>query len=230
MPNKHLDDVWLCRLSVAEWIRSQTMSQNRTLKTLGALVGGMTLLSGLLMAIEPGPVDAPSTALSAFDTTREPTRELFQTVRPRDWQRMIIHASPVGFRGDSEAELNQFYRQQGVGEGAGYHFVVRRRAGEPLEISARWRQQQAGAFLFDPSRDQRFVDQLNATSIGICLIGDGVNEPFTEEQQQQLFWLVRQLSEQLGVPADQILAGEGVGPLFPHNKLRQLQSELAQGG
>ena len=215
--------------------------KNRTAWTFGSLIGGMTLVSGLLLALEPGPVDAPPTGLNpltAATVNNDPTKILFNTSTPRQWQRIIIHASPMGFRGDGEEALNAFYRSHGMAQGAGYHFVIRRDGGQfgPVEISQRWRQQLPGGIFYGTQQDATaqglapdYFDRINGSSIGICLIGDGASEPFTAEQQDQLFWLLGQLVTRCNISADQIDAGTAAGVLFPHAALNRMRVELAQG-
>ena len=215
------------------------MSQrNRTAWTFGSLIGGMTLVSGLLLALEPGPIDAKPQELSAKGGHQDPTHALFDIQAPRQWQRVIIHATPVGFYGDGEEKLNAFYRDHGMAEGAGYHFVIRRDGGQfgPIEISQRWKGQLPGGIYYGTSEDAirrglrpDYYDQINNTSIGICLVGDGVTEPFTREQQDQLFWLLRQLMTRCGISGDMIDAGPAAGALFPHAELNRLRVEMAQG-
>ncbi len=167
---------------------------SRTIKVLGALVAGVTVVSSVLFALEPGPALRPSNmAFSAFDsnaTLSGPEAMLFDTAPSRAWKDIIIYDSR-GIEG-GQAELDSFFRNTvKVPSGAGFHFVIRRDGAGRIEVCERWRQQAFGAFVFD--KDPKVAKMWNTQSIGICLIGDDRKKPFDQAQLQELDWLVKQL-------------------------------------
>jgi N-acetylmuramoyl-L-alanine amidase len=177
---------------------------------LGALVAAMTVTSGLLMYLEPGPaVSTPGVALQSIDRTDRadagdrPQDKLFSTVGMQiPWKSIVIHDSrtPQG----SAKTLNRVHKQLGRG-GLGYHFVIDNGPGSDdgkIEIGFRWANQAPG----------RFFDAETAVwpdAIGICLIGDGEADRFTDAQLSRLIWLVQQLQERYGIGKESVYAQIG---------------------
>lgn len=169
---------------------------SRTIKVLGALVAGVTVVSGVLLALEPGPALRPSNmAFSAFDSNTSlngPEAMLFDTAPSRAWQDIIVYDSR-GIEG-GQAELDGYFRNTAkVPSGAGFHFVVRRDGAGRIEVCERWRQQAVGAFVFD--KNPTVAQGWNTKSIGICLMGDDSKKPFDQAQLQEVHWLIKQLKE-----------------------------------
>ncbi len=184
---------------------------------LGALVMGMTLTSGLLLLLEPGPV-APfsGVTLQSVDRAVEPTERLFNTTQPKQWLSIVIHDSG-SLKGSSES-LNALHEQAGLG-GLGYHFVVNNGSDQAdglIEVGFRWQRQFNGNYVQGDG-----AEWFNSNAIGICLVGDADRRSFTEAQLRELVWLVQQLQAKFNVPSDAVFVEVGSGQqgpskLFPY--------------
>ena len=188
------------------------MPDKRTLSVLGALVVSMTITSGVLLALEPGPVSSlPGVSLQSIDQSPQTSsawQGLFKTATPRQWQAIIIHDS--GSARGSARTLDAIARSRGLG-GLGDDFVVNNGTGRPdglIEVGYRWRQQKPGAYVAGSSRRAKWC---NSHAIGVCLIGNGDKGGFTHDQLQQLVRLVKQLQRRYNIPRDKVLAAVGHG-------------------
>ena len=190
------------------------MPDRRTLIVLGALVTGMTVTSGLLLILEPGPV-APLTGITLQSVQRGVSREarLFSTEQPsQQWKAIVIH--DTGRPAGSARTLDRRHRQQGR-EGLGYHFVINNghnsenRDDGTIEVGYRWQHQNAGHY-FAPSPD---ADWFHNNAIGITLVGDADHQSgrasLTRAQLEELVWLVQTLQQRYDIPADQVYAQFG---------------------
>lgn len=186
---------------------------------LGALVAAMTVTSGLLMLLEPGPIaPMPGVALQSIDHAASPQDKLFNTeaVQVR-WGSVVIHDSrtPQG----SAQTLDHVHQQLGRG-GLGYHFVIDNGPGGDdgkIEVGFRWSSQAPGS-LYDGGAQTR------PDTIGICLIGDGEHGRFTEAQLDQLVWLTQQLQKRFGIAKESVYAQIGshtAASSFPDAWFRQ---------
>jgi hypothetical protein len=199
------------------------MPDRRTLIVLTSLVVGMTLTSGVLLILEPGPV-APLSGVTLQSIDRSslqtPTDRLFDTAPARPWRGIIIHDS--GAAVGSATTLSQQHRKLGR-DGLGYHFVVNngsRKEDGLIELGYRWRQQQAGAYLTGQGSGP-----YNRQYLGISLIGAGQRENFTRAQMRELVWLVRKLQQRFDIPQNQIHVdirdGQQPAATFPHAWFRK---------
>lgn len=198
---------------------------------LGALVMGMTLTSGLLLVLEPGPV-APfsGVTLQSVDTAAQPQDALFETAQPtHPWQAIVLHDS--GSLSGSSQTINAVHERTGKG-GLGYHFVINNGNGEAdglIEVGFRWQRQFEGAYLEGPD-----AARWNRQAIGICLIGDADRRGFTDKQLHEAAWLVQQLQARFNIPESRVYIEVGAkadGPrkLFPESWFRsQLLTPKAQ--
>ncbi len=180
-------------------------SMSRTIKVLGALVAGVTVVSGVLLALEPSPTLRPSNmAFSAFDSNTSlngPEAMLFDTAPSQAWKDIIVYDSR-GIEG-GQVELDRYFRNTAkVPSGAGFHFVIRRDGAGRIEVCERWRQQAIGAFVFD--KDPQVAKMWNSQSIGICLMGDDSKKPFDQAQLQEVQWLIKQLKERYKITDDRV--------------------------
>ncbi len=171
---------------------------------LGALVVAMTVTSGMLMVLEPGPIaSGAGVALQSIDVASQSQDTLVQTdVEQARWGSIVIHDSrtPQG----SAMTLDHVHRQLGRG-GLGYHFVIDNGPGADdgkIEVGSRWSGQTPGSF-FDHQAEP-WPD-----AIGICLIGDGERGRFTEAQLGQLVRLVQQLQQRHGITKESVFAQIG---------------------
>ncbi|NQU75430.1 MAG: N-acetylmuramoyl-L-alanine amidase, partial [Planctomycetes bacterium] len=157
------------------------MPRSRMVKTLMALLGAMTVGAFLLLALETTPARPNHLmALAArFRTTEADEagiREIFRTNLPIQqwkWRNIVIHDSICCPAADPVA---------------GSHFVILG-AGSTghdgtLQATTLWQQQADGSHLAMTGCDY------DASSIGICLVGDFSATPPTREQMANLLGLV----------------------------------------
>lgn len=189
----------------------------------GSLVGSMTLAAGLLMLLDGGasprmdglalpPLMAAAGAAPSIEA-------VLQTRAPLDhqrWQAIVIHhsGSPVGKPASMDAEARRMNLK-----GLGYHFVIGNGAGMEngeIHVGYRWMDQAPGAHA---AGDE--AEWYNLHAIGICLVGDGERDSFTDEQLRRLADLVNALAREFKIPRDRILLHSEIapvtspGPMFP---------------
>lgn len=212
--------VGLHRLSVGK----KRLFDQRTIRVLGSLVVGMTLVSSLLLALEPDPgTRSTAWSLSAIDLSSDLARqEILVEPSDLDWNFIIIHDSRGVSGGEQELDKawNREYARQGqpAHRGAGYHFVINDRLGASdgeVEIARRWKDQLAGDYI-----NGEQADMWNRQAIGICLMGDDDKRAFSGEQIESTVKLVRMLQEAYGIPRNRVyvLTGQqadATGPFFP---------------
>jgi hypothetical protein len=212
----------------------------RTSIVWAALVGAMTLVGGGLWLAGGGSLaqaraagvrplmETGRTQASVGGASPAGLDAIFQTpaqvVKGR-WQAIVIHDS--GTLVGSPAAMDQRAKDSGL-KGLGHHFVVGNGSGMQdgeLFVSARWVQQQAGAHTGGPD-----ADWYNRQAIGICLVGDGDRQRFSEGQVRRLCQVVDTLCKRLGIPADRVYLHSQIAPTtspgkyFPEVTLRlQLQ-------
>jgi LysM repeat protein len=115
------------------------------------------------------------------------------------WQRIMIHhtATDVG----SFESIDRFHREKrGMVNGMAYHFLIGNGRGlgdGEIVIGPRWKAQLDGGHTAIP--------WLNATSIGICLVGNFEKSRPTSRQLQQLSALSRFLMAQCGIPKSNLI-------------------------
>ena len=184
---------------------------------LGSLMGAMTLTSGLLLVLEPGPMAPLSEmTLQSVDRASEPEDRLFDVADVRDWQAIVIHDS--GTLEGSSKSINALHEDLGRG-GLGYHFVItneRAADGPQIEVGFRWKRQFVGAYL-----EGEGSEWYNRKAIGICLVGDSDRQAMSEDQMRELVWLVQQLQRELNIPRERVVVQVGAGQpgearYFPH--------------
>ncbi len=204
---------------------------------LAALVVGMTVVSGLLLVLEPGPM-APlaGVTMMSTDAAQGPEDRLFDfpQEKQRPWQSIVIHDSGDAM-GDAES-LNQLHATVGKG-GLAHHFVINNGSIQTdglIEIGYRWQKQQGGAYLDRrAARSQEDLDQINwfhENGIGICMVGNADEKSFSEAQMRELVWLVRQLQDRFDVPREAVFVQVGSGeadvvPLFADASFKQQLSD-----
>jgi hypothetical protein len=197
----------------------------RLLIVLASLIGAMTLVSGLLLALEPRPVGPGNgISLNALEETRRPDDRLFDVaaIPPEQWQGIVIHDS--GTLDGSARTLTAAHVKMGLG-GLGYHFVIENaRSGQDgsIVMGYRWRRQLQG--VHTGGADGAWF---NRHAISICLIADCDQQAPSEAQMQSLIWLVQRLQERLDVPRERVYVRTGTNPqqgsgrLFPDAELRR---------
>ncbi len=202
------------------------MPQKRTVAVLASLVAGMTVVSGLLMLLQPTPIAPPGVPFSSLERGEGPSqRMLFDFERAgseRTWKSIVIHDSR-GAKGDL-ADLDAARRQGGEPD-SGYHFVVNDGSGQAdgvIEASHRWDKQHDGAYLRGKGNQWEWYHR---NAIGVCLMGDANQGPVTDAQLRELAWLIRQLQNRYNIPAEQVFvrvgsAAQQPAPHFPQAWLR----------
>jgi hypothetical protein len=201
--------------------RWKVKPDRRTIIVLTTLVSAMTLVSGVLLMMEPGPIQPLAISLQAFDNTEKTTTNPLATdAMLHQWLGIVIHDSGT-LQGTAD-QIDAAHRQFGLGS-LGYHFVVHN--GAPaipgnddgqIVVSERWTNQSDGAYCGGPD-----ADQFNQNAVGVCMIGDFDRQAPTEAQMQSLINLVRGLQSKFGIPADRIWVQTGgrtdssTGKLFP---------------
>lgn len=202
----------------------------RTIRVLGSLVVGMTLVSAILLALEPDPGYRQNAwSLSALDMASDDARdEILGVPADHDWNFIIIHDSR-GIAG-GERELNaawdREYARKGLAtpRGAGYHFVINDRQGRSdgeVEIARRWQDQASGDYITGEQ-----ADRWNREAIGICLMGDADHRAFSDDQIDATVKLVRLLQQAYDIPRNRVFVHTGrsadsLAPYFPAGEFRK---------
>ncbi|MEM1109038.1 MAG: peptidoglycan recognition family protein [Planctomycetota bacterium] len=184
------------------------MPERRTILVLGSLVVGMTLTAGLLRVLEPGAVPpiAGVTLMSIERNAAErPEDKLFNTSTPaHEWRAIVIHDSRT-LMGSYDA-IDKAHRKAGK-DGCGYHLVVNNGTGDDdgrIELGYRWKFQESGDYLVGAN-----APWYHQNAIGICVVGDADEQPFTDAQTRELTWLVRQLQQKHDIPAEYVFVDMG---------------------
>lgn len=147
------------------------------------------------------------------------------------WTSIVIHHS--GRMTGTVRDLDSRALDAGL-NGLGYHFVIGNGSGLSdgvVEAGYRWNEQAPGAHVAvssSPSSEERaLADELNRYSIGICLVGNGDRQPFTEAQVRSLIDLIDSLQKQCDIPAVNVFLHSdvsqvencGPGRFFPTERI-----------
>lgn len=208
--------------------RSRSLKPNRPQTVWMALVAAMTVAGGVLYAINlKEPVGSGGMVLPPLMATTGPNSVeiVLNTRKPlaSNWKSLVIHStgSPVG----NQASLDSQARSIGL-RGIGYHFVIGNGNGMgdgELFVTDRWLNQTNGAHV-----SGKRGDELNRQSIGICLVGDGDRQRFTDAQLRRLVQLVDTLQSELSISPERVYLHSDVasvnspGRLFPAVELRKM--------
>ena len=117
---------------------------------------------------------------------------------PKKWKRIMVHhtATEVG----NYKSIDSAHRRRGMQNGLAYHFLIGNGKGGmkngEIAIGGRWKKQLDGG--------HTAISYLNATSIGICLVGDFEKRPPSSLQMKQLTALCRYIMAQCGIPKSNI--------------------------
>lgn len=191
-----------------------------------ALLGSMTIVSGLLLALEPSTsVPTPGPVAADVSSTRGDIDPLSSTtpLATDRWQAIVVHHS--GKASGNADTLDADHRAAGFA-GLGYHFVIGNGQGlgdGELQVGPRWDKQQPGPHVLGGQND----DWFNHYAISICLIGDGDTAGPTDRQMEKLVQLVHSLQRRLDFGADRVMLNYQVSPtagpgvLFPAGSFRQ---------
>lgn len=194
----------------------------------GSLLASMTLVGGLLFAVDRAPnrplqgVTLPALMAPGGSPSVD---AVFDTRIPLDqqrWKAIVVHAS--GSPGGTAAQLDSQARNGGLKE-LGYHFVIGNGRGMDdgeLFVGRRWRDQAPGAHV-GGERGEWF----NHHAIAICLIGDGDHHQPTKAQLDRVVELSTALARRLGIPRERIYLHSELsdttspGRLFPASNFRE---------
>jgi N-acetyl-anhydromuramyl-L-alanine amidase AmpD len=122
------------------------------------------------------------------------------------WKHIVIHhtATPSATPGG----IDRFHRQQRHMEnGMAYHFLIGNGRGMDdgeIYVGDRWKKQIQGGHLAS--------EQLNMSSIGICLVGNFEAKPPTERQMKSLDALIRKLRQQTGLARTAVTTHRSIHP------------------
>ena len=139
----------------------------RTIIVLTTLVSAMTLVSGVLLMMEPGPIQPLAISLQAFENNYAPVNPLATSAPLHPWLGIVIHDSGT-LQGTAD-QIDDAHKQFGLGS-LGYHFVIHNGNGAAdgnLVSGNRWKGQTKGAYCGGPD-----AEQFNQNAVGVCMIGD----------------------------------------------------------
>ncbi len=167
-----------------------------------------------LMAITPLEDRPESNSDRLFTTERELDRER--------WSGIVIHhlGEPFG----TPESIHRRHLSWGY-QGLGYHFLVGNGNGlsnGQIHVGYRWIEQLPGAHVVGEAGQGH-----NEHSIGICMIGNGDSQSFTDRQMRHLSRLVQRLQQEFDIPADAVHLHTDLAPnvsspgtLFPRADFR----------
>ena len=143
------------------------MSGSRTIKTLVALLGALTIGTIVLMALETDPIHPKVRSLIAAEAPSEDYASLIGRTEgefhPHRWNNIVIHSSGGG-SGDIIGK-SHFVVEQNVDTGR-----------QRVRATDLWRGQRPSRHIAGPN------DHFNTNSIAICLVGDfGRRQPAKEQ-------------------------------------------------
>jgi len=200
---------------------------SRTQMVWVCLVGSMTTVGGLLLALEgerAPRMDGLALAATPPSAGATPIEAIYRTraaIEDAAWLGIVIHHS--GSLHGAAATVAGEHEARGLA-GLGHHFVIGNGSGSKdgeLHVGYRWLEQLPGAHTGGPEQDL-----YNRRYIGVCLIGDGDRRGFSEAQLTRLTQLIRSLQERLGLNADDIVLHRDVamttspGRTFPEASFR----------
>jgi hypothetical protein len=168
--------------------------ERRTLIVWGLLIVSLSMVSGLLFALDPTPhAPAVGPVLTVLDPSPGDLDGLINTRQPvakERWDSIVICHS--GQSHGSAETLSRAHQSQGLG-GLAFHFVVGNGDGAydgEIQAGYRWSRQLDGA--------------VRAQTISICLIGNADRTRPTQDQMEQLTRLVTSLQKKFGIPAERV--------------------------
>jgi len=144
-------------------------------------------------------------------------------VASRPWTHLVLHHTATDTGSVASIDAVHRTRTDRLGKpwlGIGYHFVIGNGRGMPdgqIEPTFRWAQQLQGAHAGDAN--------LNASAIGICLVGDFNQAPPTGRQIDSARRLVEALRIRYGIGLARVVAHRQVkatdcpGKLFPWQQI-----------
>jgi hypothetical protein len=201
-------------------------SLSRTQIVWLAFLGSMTSFGAFFAFTSPAPMVAPTAAIIDEASIPFDDAGIRQGVQAADWVNVVVHDSGLHF--EDHEDIDRRHRAEGL-SGNGYHYVIGNGTGRlgdgAIVATGRWADQRPGAHVAANRRGGAEAlakaDDLNRTSIGICLIGDGDERAFTPAQIKSLQSLVLQLQTRFGIDDSRVLLHRDVsdvdapGRFFP---------------
>ncbi|MGD9688636.1 MAG: peptidoglycan recognition family protein [Phycisphaerales bacterium] len=199
-----------------------------------ALVGAMTGLGGVLLAVDGGRTPRSDglamPPLVAAQPQAPQIESVFRTRQALDnqrWTSIVIHQSGEHF-GSWETIEKQHLKQRL--KGLGHHFVVGNGSGMDdgaIYVGFRWLDQLPGAHATGPR-----AREFNEHGISICLVGNIDRSRPTSAQMASLTELVASLCRQLSIPPERVLLASDIAPVsdpgrrFPEAQMRQRLADM----
>lgn len=204
----------------------------RTRVVWASLAGAMLSVGGLLSLASPASTTAGEPGWTLPALTAVGPQSIYSILRPREnvpldrsrWTSIVIHDS--GSSADTPESIRDRHTSPPYNlTGLGFHFIIgngsRMTDGE-VYLGYRWMDQLPGAHV----AGERGAE-LNQSSIGICLVGNGDRQPFTPKQLDALAAVVKTLMVELGIPLDavhlhsEVSGSPSPGRLFPAERFRE---------
>jgi hypothetical protein len=194
-----------------------------------AMTGAMAILA--VDAPQPAGGFPLTTITSVNDQTRAEHDLLFPTDEHLDrdrWTGIVIHhlGDPFG----TPESIHRQHLSYGY-QGLGYHFLVGNGNGLAdgnIHVGYRWIEQLPGAHVVGEAGQLH-----NEHSIGICLVGNGDRQPYSDRQMKHLVRLVQRMQKECGIPADAVHLHTDLSPsltspgrLFPEAEFRSQLLDL----
>jgi hypothetical protein len=190
----------------------------RNLIVFGALLGGLSVTTALLLAFSPAPL-APGAASSLFAVEAPDSLDaIFTTQTPLAtgrWTSIYIHHSLTP--GGDAVSLGQ------ATGGLRDHFLIGNGDGcadGEIQLSQRWSHQRPALAPADAAR-------IDPGCISICLVGDFDHTVPTSVQMRRLAQLVNTLQARFQIPRQNVILLQqartvsGIGRFFPATAFRQ---------
>ncbi|MEM7756390.1 MAG: peptidoglycan recognition family protein [Planctomycetota bacterium] len=180
------------------------------------VTGVLSLIGGPQSATAGGRVLTPLAQLEGGAATMESAVRTEVPIEADRWTAIVVHHS-ASFA-DSPATIDDRHRRAGLAS-LGYHFVIgdgARMGDGDVHVGERWLAQQPGAHVAGVRGAE-----YNASSIGVCLVGDGDRRRPTDAQIRGLVRLVTDLAQRLDIPRERIVLHSDLarttspGRLFP---------------
>ena len=124
---------------------------------------------------------------------------------------IVIHTAAYSGRNCDADKIDQWHKARGW-DGIGYHFVI---------LNDRHDNKKDGTLESGRSLSQRGAHTLglNNRSIGICCVGHGDKEKFTNAQLLTLLDLIHRLMTDYSIPLNSVIGHREVNDLISRNKL-----------
>lgn len=183
-----------------------------------SFLGAMTLVGGLLLAIDGKP--SPRTdglSLSPLAAATTVTSRRLDSVStgtrvplvPERWAAIVIHASNSAKGDPASIEKEQ---QDNPAANLGHHFLIGNGNGMDdgqVYFTYRWLDQLPGKHVAGTGKIPDFYNQ---NAISICLVADGNRRGFTDAQIQNLQLLVDSLCKQLNLERERVVLHSDIVP------------------